>query len=603
MSRKHKGAPRAAHTQRAALAPTTRTASSVDDLLASSIAHQQAGRAADAEADLHTAIEIDASDTRAAQLLGVLLTERGDADAAVTVLEAATAGARDVAPENASVFNNLGNALRRAGRFGDAEEILLRVTAAAPGLWHGWHNLGQVYKQVQRLDEAAAAMRKAVALGPEFGPNHAVLAEILQKLGRFRAAAASARRALELGYQDPDVWTVLGNSYRQLGELEEAIRHLESAVELAENGPMAHSNLGITLAQAGDFERSLAHFDRCIELGGDDPLLRANRGYARLTAGDVLGGWEDWEYAIKGGPRGDERPIPVPRWTPDDRDVTVLAYREQGIGDEILFASCYPDLIAHAGDSGHVIIECEPRLVDLFARSFPEATVRRQSWDPLLGELLRNDPDCDRATPCGSLPLHFRRSADDFPTRRSFLRADAERVERWRTRLAAAGAAGPIIGISWRSRVQTAERRLEYTRLDEWGPVFETPGASFVNLQYDDCERDLRDAEARFGVPILRWDWLDLMNDFEEVAALTSCLDLVVAPRNAVAMLAGGLGISTVMMGNRWDWSDLGTDTSPWFPSIRLVYRHLGEDWDAVVQTAADQVAETVASANLAAAH
>ena len=92
------------------------------------------------------------------------------------------------------------------------------------------------------------------------------------------------------------------------------------------------------------------------------------------------------------------------------------------------------------------------------------------------------------------------------------------------------------------------------------------------------------------------------MNDFEEIAALTACLDLVVAPRNAVAMLAGGLGAPTVMMGNRWDWSDLGTDTSPWFPSIRLVYRHLGEDWDAVVRTAAQHVSEIAVTGHLAAA-
>ena len=55
-------------------------------------------------------------------------------------------------------------------------------------------------------------------------------------------------------------------------------------------------------------------------------------------------------------------------------------------------------------------------------------------------------------------------------------------------------------------------------------------------------------------------------------------------------MLAGALGAPTVMMGNRWDWSDLGTDSSPWFPTIQLVYRHLGEEWEPVLATAADSV-------------
>jgi hypothetical protein len=46
------------------------------------------------------------------------------------------------------------------------------------------------------------------------------------------------------------------------------------------------------------------------------------------------------------------------------------------------------------------------------------------------------------------------------------------------------------------------------------------------------------------------------------------------------------------MMGNRWDWSDLGTDTSPWFPSVTLVHRELGQEWDHVLATAARRVAE-----------
>ena len=144
--------------------------------------------------------------------------------------------------------------------------------------------------------------------------------------------------------------------------------------------------------------------------------------------------------------------------------------------------------------------------------------------------------------------------------------------------------------MSWRSRLNTAERRLEYTRLDEWGPILSVPGVTWVNLQYDDCERELAAAERTFGVTVHRWEWLDLMNDFEEMAALTTALDLVVAARNAVAMLGGAVGVPTVMMGNRWDWSDLGSDTSPWFPTIKLVYRHLGEEWDAVIATAAAAV-------------
>ena len=206
---------------------------------------------------------------------------------------------------------------------------------------------------------------------------------------------------------------------------------------------------------------------------------------------------------------------------------------------------------------------------------------------------------------CMPLPSTTRRSRPgcepSFPAeRRSFLVPDAAKVDKWRARFAAFGP-GAVVGMSWRSRFTTAERRLEYTRLaDDWGPLFAIDGVHWVNLQYDDCERQLRDAEAQYGVTVHRWADVDYMNDFDEVAAIMAACDLVVAPRNAVAMLAGAIGAPTVMMGNRWDWSDLGTDTSPWFPTVEIAFRHFGEEWNEVIATAACRVAAVASGAGSA---
>ena len=55
----------------------------------------------------------------------------------------------------------------------------------------------------------------------------------------------------------------------------------------------------------------------------------------------------------------------------------LLVRAEQGVGDQILFASLIPDLAAaRKAEGGSVMLECEPRLVPLFARSFPDVTVR-----------------------------------------------------------------------------------------------------------------------------------------------------------------------------------------------------------------------------------
>ena len=556
---------------------------SVDVLLTRAVAAHGRGDLGETERLCRQVLDRDATEPGAAQLLGAVLSEKDDAEGALELFDAAAPRVGDLDATNVGFFNNYANALRRGKRYGQAEVILRKIVGVEPKSWHAWHNLGQALKDSERYDEAVAPLRRAVALAPEHGPNHAVLGEVLYHLGRLRSADVSLRKCIELGWDtDVNLWTLLGNTERLLGDLPEAIVCLEHALELSHGSAAARSNLAIAYAQVGRFDDGIEHLRMSIKLERDSDIMHSNASYVLLTAGEIVEGWDEWEWGLL-GPRGSERPTNKPRWTPERSDGRVLCYREQGVGDEILFASCYPDLLAAAGD---VIIETDPRLASLFGRSFPQAEVRAQTLDLTVGETMH---DFDYAIPAGSLPQHFRASVASFPERASFLVADPERVAAWTARLAEIGA-GPCIGMSWRSRVKTAERRLEYTQLDQWGELFAIPGINWVNLQYDDCERDIRMAERKFGVTIHRWDWLDLMNDFEEVAALMTCLDLVVSPRSAVAMLGGGLGAPTVMMGNRWDWSDLGTDTSPWFPTIQLVYRHVGEEWDAVLETAAASV-------------
>jgi tetratricopeptide (TPR) repeat protein len=556
----------------------------VDLLLASAQRLQDDGDVGGAEQIYRRVLEGHPYDEHATQLLGAILAERHEIDAAIDLFESAAAHVGPPTLDTLGFYNNYANALRRARRLRSAEELLRTLVAIAPGEWQPWHNYGQTLKDLERYDEAAAAMRRAVMLEPDFGPNHGVLGEVLHHLGRLHSAGVSLRRAIALGSADDHtVWTVLGNNQRMLGHLDESLDMVTHALALAGGTPAAHSNVGVVLMQLGRFDESVEHFRQAIVAEPDNNGIHGYLAYALLAAGRLEEAFEPWERAIDGGPRGTERNISVPRWTPEDSDARVLVYREQGIGDEIMLASLYPDLIEAARD---VIIECETRLVPLFARSFPGAEVRAQTTDHLRRETMH---DFDRAIPAGSLIRWFRTSIDAFPDRRSFLVPDPERVIAWRERLAEIGPA-PYVGITWRSKIQTAERRLEYTRLDDWGGIFADRDVTWVNLQYDDCSRELRDAERQFGVQIHGWDWLDLMNDFDEVAALTTALDLVVAPFNAVSMLSGALGVPTLAMGNRYGWAELGTGRMPWTPSIVVASRMPDEEWDEVLTAAAREV-------------
>ncbi|HEY2147428.1 MAG TPA: hypothetical protein VGH32_05795, partial [Pirellulales bacterium] len=194
---------------------------------------------------------------------------------------------------------------------------------------------------------------------------------------------------------------------------EEALPWAGRAAELLPVQSIAHFNLGNIRRAVGDLEPASAAFETAIGLDPSFTNAHWNLACCRLLAGEFAPGWSEYEWRGRAGEVVIDE-YPQPRWHGEPLvGRTILVHAEQGIGDEILFASCIPDLIARGG---RTIVVCEPRLERLFARSFPEAIVR--------GFLRRKDrrgialdEKIEFQIPMGSLLLVFRPSRESFPAR------------------------------------------------------------------------------------------------------------------------------------------------------------------------------------------
>ena len=72
---------------------------------------------------------------------------------------------------------------------------------------------------------------------------------------------------------------------------------------------------------------------------------------------------------------------------------------------------------------------------------------------------------------------------------------------------------------------------------------------------------------------------------FEDTAALMAELDAVVTVDTAFSHLAGALGVPVLLMlpeAPDWRWW-LQPETSPWYPSVRLVRQSTAGRWDDVI--------------------
>jgi hypothetical protein len=420
-----------------------------------------------------------------------------------------------------------------------------------------------------------------------------------RELGAFERAIALLRAAILDHPEDARLWNSLGVTLMQDSQAGLAIVFFDEAIRLDGRYAAALHNRGNARFDLGELEVAAADFEQARKVARK-PAEIAAIGFAAATLalarGDLAAGWEAYEARFSRN-LGKAMVFDTPgrRWTPDQalagRHLLVLG--EQGLGDEFMFANLVPDVMDALGPDGRLTLAVEPRLVDLFRRSFPAAAVTRHVTDRTGPRPRRAAADLDERravdlwAPMGSLPRHFRRTHADFPSTRAYLRPDPARVAHWRNWL---GPGPPAVGISWRSGKMLGDRRRQYPPPDLWAPILALPGVRFVNVQYGDCAEELARFRVESGCEILEPPGLDIREDIDDLAALCVALDLMLCVGNATGALAGACGAPVAIISPPAAWPRLGTEGFPWYPAARALTPPAYGDWAPAMAQAAGLV-------------
>ncbi|MDG2285891.1 MAG: hypothetical protein P8N43_10220, partial [Alphaproteobacteria bacterium] len=306
-------------------------------------------------------------------------------------------------------------------------------------------------------------------------------------------------------------------------------------------------------------------------------------------------GWDAYEARLAKVSTDGIRGLPAQRWVtgkPPGRRLFIMA--EQGLGDEVLFASCFPDLLTLLQDNqlDALAVECDARLIPMFQRSFPgirtfeRITTRLNSDRPPDYTRISAEFGADCHAFAGSLPGLFRREISDFDRPASGLVANPDRIAHWRSFLRSRTDM-PVLGLSWRSTNTRDKADVYYPPISSLAPILTLPGIRFVTLQYDDPEPDLRQIEKTYDIEIIRPEGLDPMNDLDDVAALISATRGVVSPNNSVLILAGAMAMPAYIATHGYLWSTLGTGTLPWYPKVAIEMRTAAKGWDETISALA----------------
>ena len=513
---------------------------------------------------------------------GRALAHAGRSEEALASFERAVAAKHD----DVEALVGQAQAHHELGQIEDATDCFELALAFSPDHLPALLGLARLRREAGDCDGALALLERAARAAPRSAEPYFERGLTHNRGGNTRAALAAYERALELA---PDHVPACINAglihLAQLGNPGGAQRYFERAAALQPDSVAAQANLGLALQEQGEFEAARAHYDRLIEAHPGVAEYRWNRGIARLSAGDFAHGWDDYEARNERPGKSVARHFPLAPWEGGElRGRHLLIYGEQGIGDEVMFASCVPDVLRQARG---IVIECDVRLAALYRRSFPAARVHGAPRDGK-HDWLQAFPELSVQVACGSLPRFLRRSTADFPKHRGYLVAAPGRVTDWKSRLSGSGGALNI-GLSWRGGTRKTREELRSLTFAQCLPWLTTRNCRFVCLQRGDCAEEVAAAK-RLGVD-LDW-WPEVLQDTDEIAALIAALDLVISVPNTAVHLAGALGQRCwVLLSHAPEWRYAWRgETMPWYPSVHLFRQSTPREWAPVILQVGDAV-------------
>jgi hypothetical protein len=222
-----------------------------------------------------------------------------------------------------------------------------------------------------------------------------------------------------------------------------------------------------------------------------------------------------------------------------------------------------------------VLLHVDPALQPLF-----------EGW-PGIKALLRNGdpaPAFDRHVSLASLPLAFGGEGGSLPPPAPQFAPPADRRRLWADRLPQTRCR---IGLAWSGNPEHTNDRNRSLPLAALAPIIRRGSylnVAFVALQ---TQRRLGDGEALRTLGIT--DFGEDVRDFGDTAVIAESCDLVISVDTSVAHLAGSLGRPLWVLlpfASDWRWGVSGEST-PWYPSARLLRQSAPGDWAGVIAKAA----------------
>ena len=507
-----------------------------------------------------------------------------------------------VNPENAEVLHLLGTIAHQIEKYDLSINLINQAIEIDPNQSSFFNNLGLTLQKRGRFEEAVQAYKQAIDLNSDSSESYYNLGITLNDQGKLEEAIQAYQNVLKINPNYLEACNSLGIAFKDLGRLEESVQAYQDAIRINSNHGPTHNNLGNVLRDQGKLEEAIQAYQQAIEINPEFPEAHHNLGTSLFLAGDFKNCWKHYEWRWK-CPNTQlslkERHLPQIRWEGSGlTDTSILVWAEQGVGDQITFASMFPDLL-QAG--ARVTVECEQRLIPLFKRSFPEIQFYPQENLP---HTQLFDTNINYQVPMGNLGRWFRTDRDSFTrNKQSYLTDCPKETKKRRRKYKQLSNGRMLIGVSWKSAGpdQSWSESRSIPLNDYWISVLSNKDCYFINLQYGDVKQELELLKSETGLIVYNDQDICTFENLDGFAAQVSALDLVISIDNTTAHIAGALGQEVWTLLPHipyWRWLQDVEDTL-WYKNMRLFRQDRIGDWSKVFQQVSISLQQNITGSRL----
>ena len=491
-------------------------------------------------------------------------------------------------PNNQEIKLFLGAALAKCKRYNEAVIVLKNGIKISDNQFNIHYTLGVSYIGLCEYKKALDEFEKEIRLNPLNPIPYCESAYALYELKEYERAINFLEKSIQLDQYYADAYHCMGATLNNTQRSQDALPFALKAIEIDSSRAEYYFDAANIFSSMRRKKEAIGFYEKAIKINPSYREALYNKGLVHLTYMEFELGWQLYELRPSLTEVAKKNQLTNLDTSLIGNAANILILKEQGIGDQILYSSFFPEL----KEDKDIHIEIDLRLLPVYTRSFEGLEFQ--------GKINTTDSlDYDLILPMGSLGLALKKNnINSMQRSNQFLYSDQEKTKQIRKKILGKGSSSKICGLSWKS-FNDAIGENKSVNLEGFVELLKTPDIFFVSLQYGIDKNDVLNFCHNYGVIILLLDDIDLYNDIDSLFSLIDACDFVITISNINAHIAGALGKKTYLLapyssGRHWYWHD-GLTKSLWYPSVEIFTQNEAGDWSLSINEIKEKIAKEIA--------